>query len=352
MSKLPNHIVAQTFKKLIPGASNVGSSGRLLVGKCPLCEDWKKRMYLKEYNDEYMVYCHNCGYSNSFPGFIKEEFSSEWDQIKIYFLEALKTGEIFKKQKIEPKRVNNGEHSEILKNYLNKFGFNILTTQENKTKEKYRLKCLKYIVDRKIPLDIYSDFYCMFNGPLKGYIGIPFFNEDKSKLLHVQGRLIIKNPKAVKEQPKYLFLKDEEEGIEIDSKPLWGVWRVDTSKPIIVCEGTLDACAFRNGIATCGVTMSQTFINNIKKKYKNIIWAMDNFFKDKEGAKRIKKLLSDGETCFNIPYSKKSKDSNDFIIEMNIDYIEQEYVNSNLYQGKTGLSKIQLIKMRKGKIIC
>jgi hypothetical protein len=347
MAKLPSHIVSQTFKRLIKDSTTVGSSGRLMVGKCPLCEDWKKRMYLKEYNDQYMVYCHNCGYSKPFPLFIKEEFPTEWDQVKIHFLDSLRTGEIFKKEKRQPKQVNNGGHSDKLKFYLEKFGFSINVEQKEINKEKYRIKCLNYLKDRKIPEDVYIDFYCMVGGPLKGYIGIPFFNEDKSKLLHVQGRLIIKNPKAIKEQAKYLFLKDEKEGIEIDSKPLWGLWRVDKVKTVIVCEGTLDACAFRNGIATCGVTMSQWFINNVKKLFPDVVWAMDNYFSDKEGCKRIKKLLSAGETCFNIPFGCSSKDANDFLKEMNIDYIEDEIIKSNLYEGKTGLVKLKIKTMKK-----
>jgi hypothetical protein len=220
MAKLPSYIVEQAFKRVVKDAHSVGSSAFLFVGKCPLCEDWKPRMYLKDYNDQYMVYCHNCGYSHSFPGFIKEEFPSEWDGLKVHFLEALGDGSIWKKEKRKRKTVNDGQHSKLLIKYLKKHGFSLMKTQEEDNREKYRLKTLNYLVDRKIPEEIYSKFFCMVSGPLKGYVGIPFFNQEQTKILHVQGRLIIENPKATKKQPKYLFLKDEKEGIAIDSKPL------------------------------------------------------------------------------------------------------------------------------------
>jgi hypothetical protein len=56
------------------------------------------------------------------------------------------------------------------------------------------------------------------------------------------------------------------------------------------------------------------------------------------------------ETCFNLPYKCESKDSNDYLKEMDIDFISQDIIDNYLYCGKIGLSRLKLIKMRKGKI--
>ena len=347
MAKLPQHVVQTTFSKLVKDASKVGSSGFVLNGKCPLCNDYKKRMYLKEYADEHMIYCHNCGYSNSFPNFLKEEFPHEWDQAKIHFLDSIKDGSIFKRAKKEPKKTLKGDLSEELKQYLKKHGFSIVKEQRSSKKEAYRQTCLKYVIDRKIPEEVYSDWWCVYKGPLCGYIAITFFNEDKSKMIHIQGRKVIENNKN-KNKPKYLFLKDEAEGIVIDSKPLWGLWRVDKTKPVIMCEGTLDACAFRNGVATCGVTMSKWFVRTVKKQFPKIIWSLDNYYSDKAGREAVKKLLLMDEVCFNLPKSCKSKDSNAYLKEAEIDFITDRFVFENCFKGKTGLTKLKLSCLKTG----
>ena len=344
MAKLPQHVILTFFNKLIPGASQISSSVFLLNGKCPICKDYKKRLYLKEYNDEYMIYCHNCGYSNSFGGFVKHEYPEEWNQMKIHFLESIKDGSAFTKPKVVKKKTMQGSDNKKLYEYLNKKGFIITQEQRLKSKENYRLKCIHYLQERKIPKEIYEDFWCMRLGPLAGYIGIPFFDKDKKKLLHVQGRQIIKN----KQKPKYLFLKDEEEGIIIDSKPMWGLWRVDKRKPVKVCEGTLDACAFTNSVAVCGITMSDYFIRNIKAQFPKIIWCLDNYFKDKEGKKRIEKLLLKDEVCFCVPKSMNSKDGNDLLKELNVDVISDRFVFENCFKGKTGLTKLKLSCLKTG----
>ena len=346
MAKLPQHVVQDYFYRLVKDSSRVGSSGFIHHGKCPICNDYKKRMYLKEYSDEYMVYCHNCGYANSFKGFVKDNYPPEWDQMKIHLLESIKDGSIFKPIKREPKKVTKGELSEELNTYLKKYGFSIIKPQKSEKKESYRHICLEYLQGRKIPESVYKDFWCMYKGFLCGYVGIPFMNET-GKLIHIQGRKIIENQKN-KNKPKYLFLKDEKEGIQIDSKPLWGLWRVDKTKPVIVCEGTLDACAFENSVATCGVTLSKWFIRNLKKQFKNVIWAVDNYYKDQAAKKMITKLLDMDEVCFNLPKECKSKDANDYLKEADIDIISNKFILENCYKGKTGLTKLKLSCLKTG----
>ena len=88
--------------------------------------------------------------------------------------------------------------------------------------------------------------------------------------------------------------------------------------------------------------MSKWFIRNVKKQFSEVIWAMDNFYKDKEAKKRIEKLLKAGEKCFNLPYECESKDANDYLKEANIDIITDDIVKKYTYEGNTGLVKLKL----------
>lgn len=294
-----------------------------------------------------MIYCHNCGYSRNYMGFLYDNYPTELDNLKIHQLEHLKSGAFFKEpeveKKVDPKLVFD-ELDYKLRKYLKFNAFPIIEEQENEQKEKFRKFCLAYLKKRKIDEEVYIAFYCFFKGPLKKYLGIPFFDETEEKLIHVQGRRMF-TPKDDAEEnlnPKYRFLKDSPAGIEIDNKPIWGQWSVDKTKTVIVCEGTLDAPAFDNGISTCGASMSISLIDKIKKDYPDRIWCIDSYWLDKKGKELTTELLTLGEKCFIIPQEMTSKDSNDLLKEMNIDKIPMEFVLKNTYAGKLGLFQLSM----------
>jgi hypothetical protein len=179
---------------------------------------------------------------------------------------------------------------------------------------------------------------------LAGYVGIPFYDKHKKYLIHIQGRLVLPH-KGWDNQQKYLFVKDEERGLELENKPLWGTWRVNIDEPVIICEGTLDACAFTNAIATCGATVSEHFIDGLIEEYPNRIWCVDNYWTDKAGRDLTNRLLTRGETCLIIPKEHiGEKDANDLIkhVFKQETYIPMAWVNANLYVGKLGLVKLKI----------
>jgi hypothetical protein len=181
----------------------------------------------------------------------------------------------------------------------------------------------------------------MLKGPLAGYIGIPFFDQNKENIIHIQGRLFAKLNDE--DMPKYMFLKDKLDDINLDNKEMWGLWRTTPDRPTIICEGTLDACAFRNGIATCGATVGESFINSVIKQFPNRIWCMDSFWKDKEGRKLTEKLLKMNETCFIIPKDLENiKDANDYLCKvLKTKYIEDDIIHKCSFKGKLGLSNLK-----------
>lgn len=346
--KLPSYAIKESFYRVVPGPTQLKHGIFLLCGKCPLCSDHKRRMYLKEYPQNYMIFCHNCGYSKNYMGFLYDNYPHELDNLKIHQLETLKSGEFFRKLEVAKKVPEPCIFDKLdftLRKYLTFNSFPIFEEQTSESKERFRQYCIDYLKKRKIDEKIYLSFYCFTKGPLKKYLGIPFFGETEEKLIHIQGRRMF-TPKDKTDEsfnPKYKFLKDTEAGIEIENKPLWGQWAIDKSKDVIVCEGTLDAPAFDNSVALCGATISKFLIDRVVKLYPKRIWCIDSFWKDPAGKKLTRKLLELGERCFIIPKTCTSKDANDLLMELNIDKISSEFVSENVYEGKLGLFKLEMM---------
>lgn len=340
--KIPQFAAKEIFYKIVRKCEKVNTSSSFLHrGCCPMCKDYKKRMYLKEYNDHYIVFCHNCSYSHRLESLIKDCNPELLNELKPYILNSIKDGSIFKKS--ETVHVPKYTHEQInfmLRKYLLNNGFSIDIEQTNKNHEIYRQHTINYLKKRKIPYDIYKEFHCMVKGPLFGYCGIPFYDEGHSKIIHIQGRLILN-----KDSLRYLFLKDIDNGIEIENKPYWGIWRVNKEEDVFINEGTLDACAIENGIATCGATMSESNIKNIIFTYPKRIWCVDNYWVDKAGRDLTNRLLNLGERCFIIPKTYNAKDLNDLLINYfnNENFIPKEFILKNIYQGKLGLSKLKML---------
>lgn len=346
--KVPVHVARETFSKTVRAVEQVRTSSSFLMrGRCPLCNDYKKRMYLKEYNNLFLVYCHNCGYSHSLEVFLKNNFEEEYRKLKKYIIDSLCDRSAFKKsfkQDVHIKTMSDEQINTKLREYIKMVSFSIGEEQSNTHLEKFRAISIKYLTDRRIPEPIFKDFVCIHAGPLAGYVGIPFFDESKKNLIHVQGRLVIS--KKDKKQSKYMFLKDLEYNIELENKPIWGQWRVKEDNPVIICEGTLDACAFENGVATCGATLSESFIRNVQKKYKNRIWCVDSYWLDTAGRDLTRRLVKFGESCFIIPHFMiQHKDANDLIKTefKDFSYIPVDFVKQNIVNTELELSRLNLL---------
>jgi hypothetical protein len=357
-TKLPNYVIKTSFFRVMHNQSPVEShhSFLLLSCKCPLCGDYKRRMFLKEYPSQHLLYCHNCGYSKPYGIFLKHEKPDEIENLKQYFLEAIKDGSAFKSRSTKTTKEPKTKFDEVdykLRKYLSFRSFPIFEEQVNEKKEKFRQLCIKEMQRRNINELIYTDFYCITSGPLKGYLGIPFFDKNNEHLIHIQGRRMFKPKNEYEESrfPKYLFLKDADEDILLDKKYIWGQWLVDKEKEVIINEGTLNAGFYDNGVATCGARVSDSFISDIRTLYPKRIWAFDNFWTDETGRELTIKLLYSGERCFIVPKQYKAKDGNDLAIEMGVDKIPLDFVLQNTFTGKLGLTKLKLMDERISEII-
>ena len=311
---------------------------------------------MKDYgNESTMVYCHNCGYSRPLYLFLKENYPSELANLKDVFMKSIGDGSAFKR-KVEKAQKIIKPFNEIdakLRMYAKTHAFNILEAQTNENREKFRLKTIEYFKDRRITNKFINDLFCFYKGPLKGYAGIPFYDDSGDNLIHIQGRRIFKVKDEIQESlnPKYKFIRDVENGIEIDNKPLWGTCFVDKSRDVLIVEGTLDADAFYNATATCGATMSESLIDDIKKKFPKRIWCPDNYWIDKSGKALTQRLLMSGERCFIFPRDGDFKDGNQMIVDMGIDKVPIDFVYNNIYEGKLGLTKLKLMEATKSSDI-
>ena len=344
--KPPSYAITNVFYRIVPDSEQVKTSNKMVLrGKCPLCQDYKKRMYCIEYGDHYHIYCQNCGYSAQFQTFIKDEFPTEQSQLKEFIIDSIKSGEAFKKNK--PKKKDNTPRIEYdlkLRVYMSEMSFSLGEAQETSLREYYRKKAIEYCEGRRISEKYWNEFRFFTHGTLKGYIGIPMWDDNKNDLVHIQGRLFAGNS-SIQNQQKYLFLKDTNHGIDNIPKPIYGTWRVDKEKMVYVCEGTLDCLAFGDqGVATCGATISEFFIGKVKKKFPNRVWCMDNYWDDEAGRKLTDKLLEMGESCFIIPKRMKSKDANALLQEMDVDVLPEEFIEKNTYTGNLGKVKLDIIK--------
>jgi hypothetical protein len=340
--KPPSYAVQAISSRILPGIESANRSGTLVLkAKCPLCCDYKKRLYIKEYSDHFHVYCHNCGYSNGFQQFINDEFPNEKHSLNEYVIESIREGKAFRRT--SPKVIDRLDENDMkLRTYMSDKSFKLSIKQENEAKESCRLMSIDYCENRKIPRKYWKSFRFFFEGKLRGYIGIPMWSEEKKHLLHIQGRLLIQN-KNIQDQQKYLFLKDEDCNIVNISKPIYGLWLADPNKTVYVTEGTLDAPAYGDqGVSTCGATISDALIRKVRQKFPNRIWCSDNFWTDKAGSDLTMRLLEMGESCFIIPKSMKSKDGNDLLKELDVDVVPENFIEENTYYGKIGITKLRL----------
>lgn len=348
--KIPFYAAKQVFSRIIASATQHSTSTPMMQGNCPLCGDQRRRMYMKDYgNNSILIYCHNCGYSRSFYNFLKDYYPSEINMLQEHLLQSVLDGSAFSNNR-NNKEVNIKKlvpFSELdvkLRIYLSSRAFKVTEHQSDEKKEKYRNLVIEYFKDRHMSKSFADDIFCIFAGPLKGYAGIPFYDKTGTNMIHIQGRRMFtpKNKEIENRNPKYKFLRDSEHGIEIENKPIWGSWKVDSEKVVMIVEGTLDADAFSNSIATCGATISDEFIQGIRKSYPDRIWCPDNYWVDEAGRKLTTTLLNMGESCLVFPRECTYKDGNEMVKSLNIERINKAFIHDNTYGGKIGLAKLLL----------
>ena len=301
--------------------------------RCPYCGDSQKsrtkaRGFVFRKKNDLFFKCHNCGVGASLGNLVKTIDSKTY---KDYIMERYKKG-------VETRSSPQPE-----------FHFNAPVFRKKGILE--GLQSIKDLPDdhparqivekRKLPEESLSDLYLcesffkFTNSIIKGKFPsldgdhprllIPFRGED-GEVFAYQGRAF------GNEQPKYITIKIDEERDKI-----FGLDKVNKSKPILVVEGPLDSLFLDNCIAVAGANFS-----NIEG---NLTVIYDNEPRNKEINKQIEKTIDQGKSVCLWPDTMKCKDINDMIIAGYSKKEVQEIITNNTFSGAS--AKLRFAEWRK-----
>ncbi len=294
--------------------------------RCPYCGDSHKhknkaRGYIFRMKNDFVYKCHNCGVGKTFSNFLKDQDILLHDR---YVMEKFKDGKTGKGTTV-PNPKFNFKAPVFKKNDINLDRISDLNTSH---------PARKYLQDRKIKdLDLF--YYCpkfkaWTNEQKKTFdslrgddarIIIPFKDKD-GKMFGYQGRSLAKLANL-----RYITVMLDE-----DNPKIFGLDRIDDTKPIYIIEGPFDATFICNSVAMAGSDIDiRTF------GWSNYIWVYDNEPRNREIVNRISKSIDGGGKVVIWPKNIQQKDINDMFLA---GHDVQTVVESNSYSGLEATLKL------------
>ncbi len=273
--------------------------------RCIICGDSEKsktkaRGYIYQRSGNFFYSCHNCGYNASFPKFLKEVDKGLYETYLFDF--RLESQGLEKSSKPIPKRLDNNPLKEL------KCIYDLETTHPAR----------KYVVSRKIPDHFYrSIYYCSrFKSWTNSQIQHKFESVDRDEerlvfpffdisncMFAYQGRTLDPLNKL-----RYITI------ILDETQPkMWGLDRVDFSRPYYVLEGPIDACFVKNAIATAGGKITSELMK-IKANIDNAIVVYDNQPRNKDVVSNLWNAVRANYQCIIWPENLEYKDINDMVL--------------------------------------
>lgn len=319
--------------------------------RCTVCGDSKKdktktRLYFYIRQNKLHVYCHNCGYSGSFRKFLELSDPGLYKQYSFEVLQELKSDrEILHAQK-EAQLINTLRSSRTITNAE--------MTQDAILKKATRLDkldrdhpCVQYvkgrlIPDDKLPLLYYTnDFRSFVNGIIpnkfKGEsrykeprLIIPYLTKD-GKCFAFQGRAL--NPNAT---IRYYTIKVNE-----NIPAVYGLDRVNLSKPVYCTEGPIDSLFLPNCLAVSGSSYNDKVIERIKG---NLIIVPDNERRNASVTQQLFSMVNNGYKVCLWPEGLDFKDINEAIQKGYTTEQLVDIINKNTVSGLSGVVKFKLWK--------
>jgi len=287
--------------------------------RCPICGDSQKHknkargyFYQVKVNTNYK--CHNCGVSLSLNNFLKQI-----DPVlhKQYTMEKFKNGHTGKnfvvdepkldfKKPVFKKKLDLPRASEVpvAKEYLRK-------RKLDPTKFYFAHKFKEWTNKQKPTFDtIHRD---------ESRIIIPLYDTNHN-LMGFQGRSL--GPNSV----KYITVM-----LTDDSPKIYGLDKIDETKPIYIIEGPFDSTLVENSVAMCGSDIDiRTF------GWSNYIWVYDNEPRNREIVNRISKTIDRGDKVIIWPNEITQKDINDMVLG---GHDVLSVLKSNVYSGLKAMIK-------------
>ena len=265
--------------------------------RCPICGDSQKhknkaRGYFYQVKTNTNYKCHNCGASMSFNNFLKQIDSTLHKQ---YTMEKFKEGFtgrnfVVDEPKLEftkpifRKKIDLPRASEVpvARNYLEKRNLDA-------SQFYFAAKFKEWTNTQKHTFDTI--------GRDESRIIIPMYDTDKN-LIGFQGRSL--GPNSV----KYITVMLQDE-----APKLFGLDKIDDTKPIYITEGPFDSTFLENSVAMCG---SDLDIGSFG--WSSYIWVFDNEPRNREIIERINKTIDRGDQIVIWPSNIHEKDINDMVL--------------------------------------
>ena len=281
--------------------------------RCPICGDSQKhknkaRGYIYPLKADMNFKCHNCGASTTFNNFLK---TIDPTLHKQYVMEKFKERNVGRGSIIPEPKFN-------FKKPVFKSKLDLPRASEVPI-------ATKYLEKRKINPNLFyftNQFQKWTNTHKQTFnninkdesrVIIPLHDTEKN-LIGFQGRSL--GPNSV----KYITVMLSE-----DSPKIYGLDKIDETKPIFITEGPFDSTFVENSVAMCGSDLDvRTF------GWSNYIWVFDNEPRNREIVERIDKTIGRGDKIVIWPKQIVEKDINDMALA---GHDIMSILESNTYSG-------------------
>ena len=295
--------------------------------RCPYCGDSQKsemktRGYFHLSTDQsYYIYkCHNCGFYTSFVKFLKSQDPFLFQEYK---LENLKeTNQINNTQtvyKSKPVKFNNKPKKKVKElpmikmEDLEECHKAVQYLNSRMINDKYRCR-FSYTEDFKRLIELISPDK---SKRLKSEerIVIPFFNRQK-KITHIQGR-------ALNDDTLRYITVSLSQGSKV-----YGLDRIDNTKPVYVVEGIFDSLFLENCVAMTGSDLNTEDLQDCE-----LIFLFDNEPRNKQIVQKVEKIIDMGHSIVLFSDTFRGKDINDMIQSGHTVEQVKEYIENNTFKG-------------------
>ena len=275
--------------------------------RCPICGDSQKdknkaRGFIFEYDGDVLFKCHNCSVSMGFTSFLTH---IDPTLKKEYILEKFGKNKKVAKPNVE-------DFFKSIKPKFTKRLHGLLRVDKLPSNHPAKM----YVDSRLIPQEqqarlYYTDTFKTWTNTIiknkfssikrdEARLVIPFFSEDDN-LIAFQGRSLDPTNEL-----RYITIKVDETVCK-----LFGLDKMDTSKPVYVLEGPIDSLFVPNSIAMAGSDMNKKCVLD---KGTEFVIVMDNENRNKEIVHKMEAFINDGFSVCIWDKNIKEKDVNDMVL--------------------------------------
>ncbi len=320
------NLISHRFEKFVK------KEAYLFNCRCPICGDSKKnkskmRGYIYRKGNDLFYRCHNCNAGLTLGNLIKHISP---DIYKEYVLERYSSGEgaksSFKETSINIPSPKFGK-VEMKKVFEHAEWCSVLPEEHF---------CVKYLTARKIPKKFWSKL--LFTQNYKSFIDalipehdknlaedarlvIPFYDE-YDVLIAVTGRALETNDKSL----RYITMKV----VDTDRKIMYGLDRLDTTKPVRIVEGQFDSMFLDNAIASCDANLMSA-AKDINAN--DVVLIYDNEPRNKEIVNLMQTAINKGNKVVIWPETMRGKDINEMIMNQTSKAEIERIISSNVVSG-------------------